>query len=156
MKFLRTNQSSIKYAYIKTFSEIRLYRVWASMIQRCENPKDKDYKHYGGRGISICPEWRNDPMFFINWALANGYKEGLEIDRIDNDGNYQIHNCHFVTSKEQARNRRDNKFIKIGDEKKTLAEHAEQAGIRPDTLWHRIDAGWSEDKLLVPARSWKK
>lgn len=79
-------------------SHTKLYRcVWTGVKQRCLNSKTKDYERYGGRGITICDEWKKDFVTFYNWAMNNGYKEGLEIDRIDNDGNYEPKNCRFVT-----------------------------------------------------------
>ena len=80
----------------------KLYKIWKGIIARCENLNDIGYKRYGGRGISVCPEWRNDPAAFINWALANGYKEGLTIDRVDNNGGYGPDNCQFITRSENT------------------------------------------------------
>ena len=86
----------------------RLYPIWASIKKRTLNLKTVDYINYGGRGISICDEWKNDFMSFYNWAMENGYEEnkGLSIDRIDNDGNYCPENCRWTTSIIQNRNRR--------------------------------------------------
>jgi len=90
-------------------SYTRLYNTWAMMKQRCLNPNVKQFKNYGGRGIIICPEWTNDYIAFRDWSLSNGYKEGLQINRINNDDNYEPSNCNFVTHKENARHRRGQK-----------------------------------------------
>ena len=86
----------------------RLYDIWAEIKNRTLNPKNKRYSDYGGRGITICEEWKNDFMPFYNWAMSNGYEEnkGLSIDRIDNDGNYCPENCRRTTRTIQNRNQR--------------------------------------------------
>jgi hypothetical protein len=83
----------------------KLYNVWKSIRQRCFNANNKSYKNYGGRGISICEEWSSYDLF-LNWALDNGYKDGLSIDRVNNDGNYEPSNCRFTNMVTQSRNTR--------------------------------------------------
>lgn len=95
-------------------SDSRLYTVWCGVVARCENPAHKSYKNYGGRGIKICSEWRNDFTAFHDWALANGYDENAPrgqctIDRIDVNGDYEPNNCRWVTQAEQMKNTRPRK-----------------------------------------------
>lgn len=75
----------------------KLHKVWTGMKSRCFNPKHKDYKNYGGRGITVCDSWKNSYIAFRDWSLKNGYKKELTIDRINNDGNYEPSNCQFIT-----------------------------------------------------------
>ena len=103
------NQNQITHGETKT----KLHRVWTDMKTRCLNPNVKQYKYYGGRGITICPEWTYSYIVFRDWALSNGYQENLEIDRRDNNGNYSPENCRFVTDKENSRNRRGRKIKSI-------------------------------------------
>lgn len=92
------------------YSKHPLYARWNSMKQRCYNPKATNYKNYGARGILVCEEWLNNPKAFCDWGMANGYKKGLELDRKNNDGNYESGNCRWVTrSINQKNKRRKNK-----------------------------------------------
>ncbi len=92
----------------------RLYSIWSKLKGRVLNPKNKDYNDYGGRGITICEEWKNDFMPFYNWAMSNDYSDELSIDRIDNDGNYCPENCRWTTRIIQSRNQRMQKNNKTG------------------------------------------
>lgn len=86
-----------------------IYRVWEGLRTRCNNPKCDSYPYYGGRGISVCDEWQDGFAVFRDWAIKNGYQEGLQIDRIDNNGNYEPGNCRFVTRSVNMNNRRVSK-----------------------------------------------
>lgn len=94
------------WAITHDLSGTRLYSVWRDMKQRCLNPNNRIYKHYGARGIKVCDAWSSDFKVFYDWATDSGYQEGLSIDRIDNDGNYEPSNCRWVTKSIQNMNRR--------------------------------------------------
>lgn len=87
-------------------TKTRLYSIWHDMKNRCFYQKDKSFEDYGGRGITVCEEWKNSFESFRDWSLLNGYSDNLTIDRINNDGNYDPSNCRWVTMKEQCSNRR--------------------------------------------------
>ena len=86
-------------------SESRIYRIWGGIKIRCQNPNSPIYKHYGGRGITVCEEWLKFEPFY-EWAMSHGYSDDLEIDRINNNGNYEPDNCRWLTHKENCNNRR--------------------------------------------------
>lgn len=127
----------------------RLYNIWTQMIQRCTNQNLEHYGRYGGRGISVCDEWM-DFEVFAEWAKGNGYKNGLSIDRLDVNGNYEPRNCKWSTDVEQQRNKRNNRSITIKGETKTVAEWAEISGLPYKTLQRRLYTGCKEENLLSP------
>ena len=115
---LKENNPNFKHGESKT----RLYLIWHHIKDRCLNLNHKFYEYYGGRGITICPEWTNDYIKFRDWALSNGYKENLQINRINNNGNYEPNNCNWVTSADNCQNKRNNviKNMEIANEIRTL------------------------------------
>ena len=114
-EFNTGNKNNMKHGGSKT----KLYNVWCSIKQRILNPNNYDYSNYGGRGITICNEWL-EFIPFRDWALSNGYKENLQINRINNDGNYEPSNCDFVPIKENLRNRRNTITLEIANEIRNL------------------------------------
>ena len=104
----KTAERSLKHG----MSLSSIYGVWNTMRQRCLNPNNHKFSEYGGRGITVCDEWKDSFEAFRDWAVANGYEEHLSIDRINNDGNYCPENCRWATAKEQANNRRKRRMLK--------------------------------------------
>ena len=133
------------------------------MKTRCCNQKGRRYKDYGGRGIRICDEWKNDFTSFYNWSIANGQKENLTLDRINVNGNYEPSNCRWVDWKKQQNNRRNNFIIEYNKTKHTLQEWSEILPINMSSsiLRYRILNGWSIEKAFTTPvdrrkNRWKK
>lgn len=129
-------------------SNTPLFGIWHGMITRCEDKTVKAYKDYGGRGISVCEEWRNDFQKFYDWAVNNGYQKGLQIDRINNDGNYEPSNCRFVTQVINANNKRSNVIIEHNGEKNTIAEWARYYNVNYKNLWGNLSKGDSLEEAV--------
>lgn len=133
----------------------RLYGVWKDIKKRCYNENERSYKNYGGRGIKMCDEWKNNYENFKSWAISAGYDENAgymecTIDRIDVNGNYCPENCRWVDVKVQANNMRSNCVIEYNAEKHTLSEWANILGIKAITLWARINTyNWSIEKAFT-------
>ena len=119
-------------------SYTRLHSVWSAMKNRCTNPNDPAYKHYGARGIRVCHRWL-DYKAFSRWAKSHGYADNLTIERIDVNGNYEPGNCRFVTKKEQAWNRRTSRIITYNGKTQCLEQWAKEIGISSGTLSSRIN-----------------
>lgn len=121
----------------------RLYNIFHKMRARCLKTKCKSYPNYGGRGITICPEWKNNFLAFYNWAINNGYSDNLSLDRIDVNGNYEPSNCRWTTSKIQNNNKRSNFLITIYNRTQTLKEWCDEKGLNYEVVSSRISRGWS-------------
>lgn len=131
-------------------SGTRLYKCWHGIRLRCNNPQDQHYPLYGGRGISVCKEWDESYEAFRDWALANGYADGLSIDRIDVDGNYKPSNCRWATNQEQQNNKRTNVYLTFNGKTQTIVQWAREVGINPVTLNARIRRyRWSVERALT-------
>ncbi len=130
-------------------SGTRLYNIWHDMIYRCYNGNHRSYKDYGGKGIIVCNEWKDDFEAFRNWAIENGYKENLSIDRIDSDKNYCPENCRWATDIQQANNTSRNLIFTVDGCTDTLANLCRKYNI-PYTLAHsRIYRNWDIKKALT-------
>lgn len=125
-----------------------IHSRYHNMKQRCYNPNEKAYKNYGGRGITVCEEWKQSFEPFYDWAICNGFKEYLTIDRIDNNKGYSPENCRWITRKEQNNNFRKNRLITYNGETKTMAQWAEILNIKYKIFSSRFASGWSLDRLF--------
>lgn len=114
----------------------KIYSVWAGMIERCRNPKNKRYKHYGGRGIGVCERWANS---FVSFFSDMGYPpSGLTLERKDNNKGYYKRNCKWATHKEQSRNRTSNRIIEYKGQRKSLIDWSEILGFDYDLIYVRL------------------
>jgi len=121
------------------------YRSWATMLSRCRDPNVVRYPHYGGRGISVCSRWHD----FRNFLEDMGERpKGMTLDRINNDGNYEPGNCRWAGDIEQARNKKNTRFLTLDGVTKPLVEWAEDVGIKTETMRQRLCYGWSTDRII--------
>ncbi len=118
-------------------SHTKLWDTYYGMKSRCYDKNDSHYSYYGGRGIIICDEWLNSFDAFAQWSVENGFSDNLQIDRIDNNGNYEPSNCRWVTLKENCRNRSTNVMIPYNNGYVTLVEYAEILGIPYKTAYSK-------------------
>lgn len=125
-----------------------IYRIWADMKSRCNNPKDTSWSNYGGRGIRVCDRWHKFEEFYKD--MGPTYEEGLTIERNDNGGNYCKENCCWITKNQQKRNTRANRRIATPWGKIALVEAAERAGLSYKTVSGRVYRKWPEKHLLEP------
>lgn len=119
----------------------KLYDVWKHLRERCYKPNAKEYAAYGGRGIKVCEAWKNSFEAFSDWAIENGWKPGLTIERIDVNGNYAPDNCKFITKQEQRYNLQKSIFLTINGESKSLPEWCDIFGIKRGMAINRINRG---------------
>ena len=124
LKLERVRNMHKTHGYAPTANKSLLYKRWCHIKERCYNKNSKCYADYGGRGIVMCDEWKNNYPAFKEWAEANGYKPELTLDRIDVNGPYSPENCRFVTMKEQGANKRNNVYIHVGTSTFILSDFA--------------------------------
>lgn len=126
----------------------RLYRIWRNMIQRCDNPNKPDYKYYGALGIHVYEEWKQY-INFKEWAINNGYKDNLTLDRKDCNKGYSPDNCRWITMKEQQNNKKNNHILEFNGETHTINEWADILNIRREIIKDRLRLGWDVEKILT-------
>lgn len=153
-KLQRTSESHTTHGLSKT----RIYALYNEIKSRCYREKTESYKYYGGRGIRVCDEWLNDFVQFYDWAVANGHRRGLDIDRIDVNGNYEPSNCRFVTRLVGARNTRTNVFLEHAGKRQTMSEWALELMIPYKLLQQRLvrDKLSFQQAISKPIRRWPK
>lgn len=140
--------------YVHGKSHSRLFPIWQSMMQRCDNPRCHAYDNYGGRGIRVCDAWEDDFEAFEEWAYANGYDDNAPrgkctIDRIDVNGDYEPNNCRWVSMAKQANNKRCSVYIEFNGERKTIGEWAKETGLTHSMIKGRLNRGWSIERALT-------
>ena len=148
LRSIRSAEHGFKPVHWET--KTRLHTIWDGMRRRCYEKSNKDYCRYGERGIRVCDDWM-DYTKFSSWAKANGYADGLTIDRIDTNGDYCPDNCRWATVMEQNNNRRSNHIVIYNGQQHTIAEWSRITGIPPKTLRYRIVSNWDlEDVFHAP------
>lgn len=128
-------------------SKTKLYGVWSSMKNRCACESSTSWKNYGGRGIRVCDEWVNSFVAFKEWADQNGYSSGLQLDRIDTNGDYSPSNCRFISPMANSNNRRNSKIVDVNGKKQTIRDICEETGLSYATIAGRLRAGWAIDMV---------
>lgn len=122
-------------------TKTRIHGIWSNMKTRCYNTNDHAFERYGGRGITVCEEWKDDFMSFYNWAMSNGYKDDLSIDRIDNNKGYSPDNCRWATAKEQNNNKRNVYKVTYQGKTQTLSQWAVELNVSHGILLRRFNKG---------------
>ena len=149
MKIDRMKAYTEKYRVKHGGRHERLYAIWHGMKERCYTATNKDYKNYGGRGIAICNEWKDDYAAFREWAESNGYKDDLTIERKDYNADYCPQNCTWIPLIDQAKNRRGNVMVDYGGRTWVLSELCKEKGLPYGTIHHRLKFyGWPIERAI--------
>lgn len=144
---INTSKSNTKH----NLKNHKLYGVWSAMKARCYNKNTNQYKDYGGKGVIVCDEWKNDFLSFYYWSISNGWEKGLQIDK-DIKGNgflYSPQNCTYVNPKLNSNKRITNRYIEYLWQRKTISEWADYFNISLKNLYQRLSRGWSFEKCIL-------
>lgn len=147
-EFFNTNNPNKKHGLSKT----RIYKIYSKIKERCYYEKYPEFYLYGGRGIKMCSEWKEDFINFYNWAIDNGYNDDLSIDRIDYNGDYEPNNCRWSDKYTQANNKRNNIIITFKGETHTLSQWAKILNLPYSTLANRYRRNKSLEEILNPKK----
>lgn len=148
---LKASQQTNKFKPRHGMADSRVHRSWMSMLDRCTRKTCSAYKNYGGRGIVVCERWQVFENFLADMGLP---PQGFEIDRIDNEGNYEPNNCRWASTKQQSRNRRVNLIVEIDGVRKCVADWADQSGIKYHTIYRRLRVGvTAKEAVFGPVRN---
>ena len=131
----------------------RICRIHKHMCRRCTDPSDKDYPHYGGRGISVCNEWMNNKDYFIEWCVNNGYDDSLTIERVDVNKDYMPSNCTWITMIEQAANKTTTKYVLYHGEEIKLIDLLKSIGCNTHKEQNKVRCrifryGWPVERAI--------
>lgn len=129
-------------------SKSKIYAVYCTIKARCNNPNNNVYQYYGAKGVKLCSEWLNFENFY-NWAINNGYKEGLSIDRINVNGDYEPSNCRWATKEEQSNNRSNNHLITYNNQIHTISEWSKITGLTKSAIQYRLSKKWDIEKIFT-------
>jgi len=147
---IKSSSRNTKHGMART----KVYKRWAGMIDRCNNPNSPGYHNYGGRGIKVCERWHDFRNFYEDMGDCSNT---LSLDRIDNDGDYCPENCRWTTQTEQCNNTRRNKHISYEGVSKTLAEWADKLNIKYPTMLNRYNRDWTTERMLItPKREYRE
>ena len=127
-------------------STSKVYKVWASMKRRCSKVDDKSYKNYGGRGIEVCDRWLNFENFYADFGYK--HKVGLSIERIDNNGNYEVGNCRWIKTAEQQKNTRKNVYITYNNQTMIASDWEKKLGFTKDYILSYLRKGFNFEYII--------
>lgn len=130
-------------------SDTKIFKRWHHIKERCNNPHNKAYKYYGGRGIKMCDEWNTNFINFYDWSINNGYQDNLTIDRIDVNGDYCPENCRWTTIKEQNTNKTNNIWVEINGKKDLITNWCKIYNINRSAVYKRIKRGWNIQQAIT-------
>lgn len=149
---LESVSTGIRIPYSKhRLTGTKLYYAWANMIQRCCNDKREEFRLYGGRGIKVCDEWKNSSKSFIDWAISNGYKQGLSLERINNDKGYFPENCKWIEFSDQGKNTRRVHYLTIFGDTKSVTDWSfdSRCKVSRRLIHRRLGRNWNPEKAIT-------